>query len=164
MIYLICPTRALFLTGGHSNQDHRCTQKPTYTPIFTHNIRSSLLRTRKSIYLPSTMYQVYINSGKRGERQEIYDTWYNLSVAGNGEWRNIESPAEIEKLRTKLQSYPQHAHPLNGTMKMKKKRRRENMPPCLSKKANDRAQKLTSCFVFSSIPVSYTHLTLPTKA
>ena len=33
-----------FLTEGHSNQNP-CRQNPTYTPIFTHHIRSSLLCT-----------------------------------------------------------------------------------------------------------------------
>ena len=29
-----------FFTGGHSNQDPSCTQKPIYTPIFTHQMGS----------------------------------------------------------------------------------------------------------------------------
>ena len=36
---LSCVFFCLF-TGSHSNQDPRCTQKPIYTPIFPHHMRS----------------------------------------------------------------------------------------------------------------------------
>ena len=39
--YMCAPS--INITGGHSNQDPRCTQKPICTPIFTHHIRSWLL-------------------------------------------------------------------------------------------------------------------------
>ena len=38
------PDTPLF-TGSHSNQNPRCRQKPTYTPIFSHHVRSRLLCT-----------------------------------------------------------------------------------------------------------------------
>ena len=41
--YMCAPS--INITGGHSNQDPRCTQKPICTPIFTHHIRSWLLCT-----------------------------------------------------------------------------------------------------------------------
>ena len=152
MIYLICPTRALFLTGGHSNQDHRCTQKPTYTPIFTHNIRSSLLRTRKSIYLPSTMYQVYINSGKRGERQEIYDTWYNLA------WLAMVS-GETLSLQLKSKNFVQncsrtrstHTHSTEPWKWKKKEGERTCLPASLKKRTTEHKNwHLVLCFLQSA--------------
>ena len=46
LLFIYVPTCCgLLFTGGHSNQDPRCTQKPIYTRIFTHHIRSWLICT-----------------------------------------------------------------------------------------------------------------------
>ena len=63
------------ITGGAyviSNQNPRCTQKPTYAPIFTHRIRSSILCTPQ--YYLSPFFFFSVSRGGKNQ-QKLSELW-----------------------------------------------------------------------------------------
>ena len=54
------------ITGVHSNQDPRCTQKPIHSPMFTHHIRSWLLFHSICYLRPSILSLLIVVTQIRG--------------------------------------------------------------------------------------------------
>ena len=60
----------VLFTGNHINQDPPCTQKPIYTPIFTHHMRSWLICT--PVNINSTAVSLFVYSLVGGGTHDTY--------------------------------------------------------------------------------------------
>ena len=77
---------ALF-TGGHTNQNPRCIQKPIYNPIFTHNIWSWLLCTPVVLIRTNAICHFSLRNDFRVkglEKQTLHPTRVLESLVGLG--------------------------------------------------------------------------------